>query len=256
VHTCVWLALASLVLTLASHFLGTVGSPYGSQTSPNQRLSQLGSTSLVSANSDTYSSSKRLVAARETEIIMRARASQRESVKGKMLSEQELFRKKKFITKQMKTDIAVAKTTRSPFLVDLLAENERIDEENVVRLTEQAKRMRIFESRKEEAKNQIILRALQEASDLDALRKEKRIIMEEERRLKALLDIEKTKAHRKADRMAAARAERQRKSNKAEYRRAGNKEMLDDHRRREDNLLKLKHEVKAKPDNTFSTYNF
>ncbi|GMI22145.1 hypothetical protein TeGR_g9134 [Tetraparma gracilis] len=153
----------------------------------------------------------------------------------------------------MKTMDAIVKTQRSPFLIDLLAENERIDEENTIRLTEQARRQKIFEKRREEAKNDIILRALQEASDLDALRKEKRIIMEEERRLKALLDIEKTKAHRKADRMAAARAERQRKSNKAEYRRAGNKEMLDDHRRREDNLLKQKHELKPKPDNTFGS---
>ena len=74
------------------------------------------------------------------------------------------------------------KTQRSPFLVDLLAENERIDEENKVRLTEAARRQKLLERRKEEAKNEIILRALQEASDLDALRKEKRIIMEEERR--------------------------------------------------------------------------
>lgn len=106
----------------------------------------------------------------------------------------------------------------------------------------------MFERRKEEAKNAIILKALQEASDLDALRREKRIIMEEERRLKALLDIEKTKAHRKADRLAAARAERQRKSAKSEYRRAANKEMLDDHMRREHELLMVKHEVEVKPN--------
>ena len=81
-----------------------------------------------------------------------------------------------------KTAQAIAKTQRSPFLVDLLAENEKIDEENRVRLAEQARRAKVFERRKEEAKNAIILKALQEASDLDALRKEKRIIMEEERR--------------------------------------------------------------------------
>ena len=140
-------------------------------------------------------------------------------------------------------------------MIDLLAENERIDEENAVRLTEQSRRVKMFERRKEDAKNAIVLRALQEASDLDSLRREKRIIMDEERRLKALLDIEKTKAHRKEDRLAAARAERQRKSARSEYRREGNKEMLDDHSRREDELLKQKHEVKGKPDNTFSLYN-
>ena len=134
-------------------------------------------------------------------------------------------------------------------------QNERIDEENKVRLTSQARRSKVFERRKEDAKTAIILRALQEASDLDALRKEKRIIMEEERRLKALLDIEKTKAHRKADRLAAARAERQRKSAKAEYRRLANKEMLDDQKARENDLLRAKHEVSPHPDNTFSSFH-
>ena len=41
--------------------------------------------------------------------------------------------------------------------------------------------------------------ALSEPSDLEALRQEKRAIMMEEKRLKALLDLEKASAHRKAD---------------------------------------------------------
>ncbi len=53
-----------------------------------------------------------------------------------------------------------------------------------------------------------MLRALQEESDLEALRREKRAIVEEERRLKALLDLEKTNSHGKLDRMAAIRAEK------------------------------------------------
>ena len=53
--------------------------------------------------------------------------------------------------------------------------------------------------RKEKVKNEIILKALAEASDLDALRAEKRLIAIEEKRLKALLDLEKTNASRKED---------------------------------------------------------
>jgi hypothetical protein len=45
--------------------------------------------------------------------------------------------------------------------------------------------------------------ALSEFSDLEALRQEKRAIMEEEQRLKALLALEKTKTHGKADRQDA-----------------------------------------------------
>ena len=75
--------------------------------------------------------------------------------------------------------------------------------------------------------------------------------MEEERRLKALLDIEKTKAHRKADRLAAARAERQRKSAKSEYRRAANKEVRgcesrsDEFRKRVSKFPNMKESVSA-----------
>jgi hypothetical protein len=48
-----------------------------------------------------------------------------------------------------------------------------------------------MEARKQKAKNEIILKALSEFSDLEALRKEKRAIMDEEQRLKALLSLEK-----------------------------------------------------------------
>ncbi len=60
---------------------------------------------------------------------------------------------------------------------------------------------------------------MSEQSDLEALRQEKRAIQLEERRLKALLDIEKAKAARAADRQAAARAERHRRQAKVDYRR-------------------------------------
>jgi hypothetical protein len=46
---------------------------------------------------------------------------------------------------------------------------------------------------------------LAEFSDLEALRREKRAIMEEEQRLKALLALEKAKTHGKADRYVMVR---------------------------------------------------
>ena len=45
-----------------------------------------------------------------------------------------------------------------------------------------------------------IIQVLSEFSDLEALRQEKKAIMEEEQRLKALLALEKTKTHGKTDR--------------------------------------------------------
>lgn len=134
-------------------------------------------------------------------------------------------------------------STRSPFLVDLVAENERIDEENKVRLYDQARSQRQLEKRKKEAKNAIILRALQEGNELESLRREKKKILEEERRLKALLDLEKTNATRKQDRIVAERAERKRQYTKIAYRRETNKKLVDMKFQRKQEMLRRKHEI-------------
>lgn len=113
----------------------------------------------------------------------------------------------------------VMKTKNSPFAVNLVAEDERITEENNIRTREEQERRQMIETRKERAKNEIVLKALSEFSDLEALRKEKRAIMEEEQRLRALLALEKVTQNNKADRLVAERAQRQRHESKLEHRR-------------------------------------
>lgn len=123
----------------------------------------------------------------------------------------------------------VRKTANSPFAVDLLAEDERVAEvrdtchitlssmfaskehvralrgqEARLRAEEEERRRRALEARKAKAKNSIILRALEESSDLDALRREKRAILQEEKRLKALLATEKNIIQAKQDRIVRA----------------------------------------------------
>mmetsp|Transcript_4677 Transcript_4677/g.10711 ORF Transcript_4677/g.10711 Transcript_4677/m.10711 type:complete len:269 (-) Transcript_4677:78-884(-) len=88
------------------------------------------------------------------------------------------LRKKEMLLKWSK------KLDRSSFLVDQVAESERIDEEQRVKLEEEAKRAKLFEERKQRIKTEIILKALAETNDLEQLRQEKRLIVEEERRLK------------------------------------------------------------------------
>jgi hypothetical protein len=85
----------------------------------------------------------------------------------------------------------VMKTKNSPFAVNLVAEDERITEENNIRTREEQQRRQMIDTRKESAKNEIVLKALSEFSDLEALRREKRAILEEEQRLRALLALEK-----------------------------------------------------------------
>lgn len=91
-------------------------------------------------------------------------------------------------------------TSASPFAVDLVAEDERISEEAEIRQAEEERKRKEFLQRRDQAKNEIVLKALAEFSDLEALRREKRAILEEEQRLKALLALEMANGRGKADR--------------------------------------------------------
>ena len=146
------------------------------------------------------------------------------------------------------------KYSKSPFRVDLVAENERIDEENLVRLKERSRQRQRIERRKEDAKNAIIIKALEESNQLEDLRKEKRKILEEEKRLKALIRLEKTNATRKQDRIIAERAERKRRHDKKVQRRNKVVQLLDKSKDARINLLKIKHDIKEPPDNTFTSF--
>merc|ERR1712014_209539 len=86
------------------------------------------------------------------------------------------------------------KLQRSPFAVDLVAENQRIEEENRVRDHVEQRRQRLLAKRNREAHNSIFKRATAEADELDLLRTEKRLLLENEKQLKALRDVERSNA--------------------------------------------------------------
>jgi hypothetical protein len=132
------------------------------------------------------------------------------------------------------------KTAKSPFRVNLVAENERLDEESRLRMMEESRRARELAKRATQAKQEVILKALTESSDLDLLRREKRAIIDEERRLKALMDLEKTNSHRKLDLIAAKNAEKKRRQDKEEYRRMQKLQELEAREQRYKQLLKEK----------------
>merc|ERR1719224_316633 len=86
------------------------------------------------------------------------------------------------------------KLQRSPFAVDLVAEDQRIHEENRVRDNVEQRRQKLMARRNREAHNAIFKRATAEMDELDTLRSEKRMLLENERQLKALRDVEKSNA--------------------------------------------------------------
>jgi len=135
----------------------------------------------------------------------------------------------------------VKKTSNSPFAVNLVAEDERIAEETTIRTQEERDRRNMIDTRKDRAKNEIVLKALSEFSDLEALRKEKRAILDEEQRLRALLSLEKVTQNNKADRIIAERAQRQRRDAKLEYRRKIYRDSLDQIMEEERAALMKKH---------------
>ena len=76
---------------------------------------------------------------------------------------------------------------------------------------------------------------------MDALRREKRAILEEEQRLKALLVLEKTKNCTRELRMTADRAQKQRLLTKTEHRRSLDRDSLDAVMAEESAALRRKH---------------
>jgi len=189
----------------------------------------------------TVSPDKRDWIRRESEAILTRNILLREKTKEVMYEKRLQHEKLVSQNRDERVNRWVDKTKNSPFAVNLVAEDERITEENQIRLKEEHERRRMIDNRKEKAKNEIILKALSEFSDLEALRKEKRAILDEEQRLRALLSLEKVTVNGKADRLVAERAQRQRHEAKLEHRRRIYKDSLDQIMEEERIALMKKH---------------
>ncbi len=139
----------------------------------------------------TVSPDKREWIRKESEAILAKNLIEREKSKERMYEKRMHHEKIMQENREDRLKRWVNKTKNSPFAVNLVAEDERIIEENTIRQKEESERRRMIDSRKDKAKNEIILKDLSEFSDLEALRKEKRAILDEEQRLRALLSLEK-----------------------------------------------------------------
>mmetsp|Transcript_2511 Transcript_2511/g.2472 ORF Transcript_2511/g.2472 Transcript_2511/m.2472 type:complete len:221 (-) Transcript_2511:185-847(-) len=177
----------------------------------------------------------------ESAMILSRNTMERDKLRAKYQEEQRQKEAKAAKLREDRLQSWKKKTSKSPFAVDLVAEDERIQEENRIRNAEEEARRKIAQSRMEKAKSEIILKALSEFSDLEALRQEKKLILEEEQRLKALFALEKTKTHGKADRLAAERAQRQRHQARISYRRKEYQDSLDVVLQEEAEALRRKH---------------
>eukprot|EP00929_Paragymnodinium_shiwhaense_P039779 TRINITY_DN20853_c0_g1_i1.p1 TRINITY_DN20853_c0_g1~~TRINITY_DN20853_c0_g1_i1.p1 ORF type:complete len:296 (+),score=73.94 TRINITY_DN20853_c0_g1_i1:107-994(+) len=130
----------------------------------------------------------------ESTKIMSIRFAQRDAVKSDNRKERQTYMDKMSTSQRDRDERWSRKLQRSPFAVDLVAENQRIDEENRVKDHIEQRRQRMLAKRNREAHNSIFKRATAETDELDQLRAEKRMLLENERMLKALRDVEKSNA--------------------------------------------------------------
>jgi len=182
-------------------------------------------------------------ARKESVRVMTRRLEEREAVKQELTFRRTAAHQEAQYHRKYREALWKHRMRKSPFVVDLLAQAERTDEEK--RMRERRARLQETKQKKrmERVKNDIILKALSETSDLEALREEKRAILLQEKRLRALLDLEKAKLKRKEDLLAAKRAERQRREAKLRHRR----ELRADEERRKqlemEDILREKHDL-------------
>jgi len=130
----------------------------------------------------------------ESTKIMSIRFAQRDAVKSDLRRERQQQQEKLRASQFERAERWGRKLQRSPFAVDLVAENQRIDEENRVRMHVEQRRQRLVARRNREAHNSVFKKATTENDELDQLRAEKRLLLENERQLKALRDVERSNA--------------------------------------------------------------
>jgi len=130
----------------------------------------------------------------ESTKIMGVRFAQRDAVKGNLRRERQLFLEKLTTSQRNRDERWGRKLQRSPFAVDLVAENQRIDEEHRVRAHVEQRRRRWLMRRDREAQDDIIKRATADTDEIDKLRAEKRMLMEHEKQLNALSRVERSNA--------------------------------------------------------------
>eukprot|EP00756_Hemistasia_phaeocysticola_P008833 Hpha_TRINITY_DN14738_c0_g1::TRINITY_DN14738_c0_g1_i3::g.102666::m.102666 len=137
---------------------------------------------------------KKVINAVQTSKINGQRINERRYLKAqyefereKKLAEQTIYHKEKTHEWQMRLQ-------NSPFLVDLAGDSERVEEEMYVREMEDRRRQRRAEAKKKRIKNEIIIKALSEVPVLEQARRQKKLLMEQEKRERAMRDVARVEA--------------------------------------------------------------
>jgi len=130
----------------------------------------------------------------ESTKIMSLRVAERNSVRDDMLREKRKYEDLEAITRKDRQDRWTQKTQKSPFNVDLLAQHQRLDEESKMRIQMESRKAKIAARKERETQDALTKKVGAHEMELEALRKEKRQLLENEKKLKAMRDLEKSNA--------------------------------------------------------------
>eukprot|EP01062_Namystynia_karyoxenos_P075717 TRINITY_DN7335_c0_g1_i1.p2 TRINITY_DN7335_c0_g1~~TRINITY_DN7335_c0_g1_i1.p2 ORF type:complete len:261 (+),score=116.03 TRINITY_DN7335_c0_g1_i1:74-784(+) len=134
---------------------------------------------------------KKVVNAVHTSKINGQRVNERRYLKAQYEFEREKRLAERTIYHKEKTHEWQLRLQNSPFLVDLAGDSERVEEEMYVREMEERRRQRKSELKKKKIKNEIIIKALSEVPVLEQARRQKKQLMEQEKRDRALRDVQR-----------------------------------------------------------------
>lgn len=120
------------------------------------------SSSIISAETQTgirsVSPEKREWIRKESEAILAKNMMLREKTKEIMYEKRMKHERLAQANRDARLERWVHKTKNSPFAVNLVAEDERIAEETAIRTKEEQERRKLIDTRKDKAKNEIILK--------------------------------------------------------------------------------------------------
>jgi hypothetical protein len=136
----------------------------------------------------------KLSCALQSSVLSAQRANEKKYIKAQFEFEREKKLAEKVIYERERAQEWNRRMEKSPFLVDLLADHERVEEEQYVRAHEAKRRLEIAERKKRKVRNEIIVKALAEVPVLEEARKQRKQLLEEEKREKALREVQRVEA--------------------------------------------------------------
>jgi hypothetical protein len=129
-----------------------------------------------------------------TRSIVARRENERNYLKAQYEFEREKKNAEKVIYQRERAAQWSHRLAASPLGVDLVADSERISEEVEQRDVEERRRRRKADVHRRKIKNEIVVKALAEVPLLDEARRQKREMLEDERRQRALRDVQRVEA--------------------------------------------------------------